>query len=148
MRDIRDDLRQRLVKIGIQRGELQARLAWLGQMQEHIKAAIEYEAAQSENDQSTLFSETTESDRSPLAQFIRESLSDLRPRTLDELKVAATSRGLDFKGKNPGRVLHFALVGMAQSNLVESLGNGTWKLKSAGPLDYVEVKIAEEVPLM
>jgi hypothetical protein len=131
MRDIREDLRQRLTRIGLQRAELQQRLAWLGDVQEHIKAALEYETRESDTDQSMLFSEfgEPEPDRSPLAQFLREVLSDLRPHTLEELKTAATARSLDFKGKNPGRVLHFALVGMAQSHLVESLGSGTWRLK-------------------
>jgi hypothetical protein len=144
MRDIREDLRQRLTRIGIQRGELQARLTWLAAMQEHIEAAIEYEAAQSDN-QTMLFSEHAgELDRgSSLARFIRDVLSDLRPRSLEELKISATSKGLNFNGKNPGRVLHFALVGMAQSNLVESLGNGVWRLKSGPITQQPELEIPE-----
>lgn len=149
MRDIRDDLRQRLTKIGIQRGELQARLTWLARMQEHIEAALEYETTLSDN-QAMLFSEHVgELNRSSsLAQFIRESLADLRPRTLDELKIAANAKGLDFKDKNPGRVLHFALVGMAQSNLVESLGGGVWRLRQQSIIEPEPEIITDTTSLM
>jgi hypothetical protein len=144
MRDIRDDLRHRLNRIALQRGELQQRIAWLGEMEGHIKAALEYEVMQSEGDQAFLFSEdAVETGRSPVAQFLREALSDLRPRTLDELKVAAGFRRLDFNGKNAGRVLHFALVGMAQSGLVESLGNGIWKLKQGTTAKKEEPEVQE-----
>lgn len=152
MRDIREDLRQRLMRIGIQRAELQQRLVWLGNVQEHIKAALEYEISEADTDQSTLFSDLGEpgSDRSPLAQFLREVLSDLRPHTLEELKTTATARALDFKGKNPGRVLHFALVGMAQSHLVESLGSGTWRLKQhpSHLIEQPNLEITDDATLM
>lgn len=147
MRDIRDDLRQRLVRIGLQRAELQARFEWLGQVEGHIKAAIEYETSQAENDQSMLFSEPSVSDHSPLGQFVREALSDLKPRSLDELKNLAASRGLDFREKNPGRVLHFTLVGMAQNNLVERLASGDWRLTHKA-MDQRPLAVIEDATLM
>lgn len=132
MRDIREDLRQRLVKISAQRAEFQARLRWLDEMEEHIKAALEYERAHSELDvdQVSLFPEIApEGERTATAKFIRDALSDLQPKTLDELKAAAERRGLIFGNKNPGRVLHFALVGMKQGGIVDRDHEGRWWLK-------------------
>jgi hypothetical protein len=47
---------------------------------------------------------------------------------LDELKVSAVERGVPFGEKQPGRVIHFAMLGMAQHNLVAREENGRWKL--------------------
>lgn len=132
MRDIREDLRQRLTKIAAQRGELQSRLSWLNEMENHIKAALEYERFHSESDQTNLFvEEPAEGEHSVISQFIRETLSDLNGRTLDELKLAAQQRGLEFGEKNPGRVLHFALVGMKQGGIVHRDPEGRWRLLNA-----------------
>lgn len=129
MRDIREDLRQRLVKITAQRAELQTRMGWLDEMEAHIKAALEYERAQAEFDQASLvFDEPSNGEHSAIAQFIRDILSDLKGRTLDELKSAAQHRGLPFGEKNPGRVLHFTLVGMKQSGIVDRDTDGRWRL--------------------
>lgn len=131
MRDIREDLRQRLQSIAIQRGQLQARLAWLDQAEANIKGLLEFEKMQVDADQQVLFEQEPpvgEEERSAIARFLRDVLMDGRPRTLDELKQAAFTRGLAFGDKNPGRVLHFALLGMAQSGIVEMVGKGIWQL--------------------
>jgi hypothetical protein len=129
MRDIREDLRQRLMKISAQRAEIQARLEWLNEMEAHVKAALEYERVQAESDQVGLFlEEPSDSERSVTSQFIHEVLSDLKGRTLDELKAAALRKGLTFGEKNPGRVLHFALVGMKQGGIVDRDSDGRWRL--------------------
>jgi|SRR5471030_2712600 hypothetical protein len=131
MRDIREDLRQRLTMIAAQRGQLRAKLSWLDEAEAHIKGLLDYEHVQAEMEQPFLFDAfSEETERSPVAQFLRDALADLQPKTLDELKARALARGLDFKGKNPGRVLHFALVGMAQSGLAESLGSGSWRFNN------------------
>lgn len=133
MRDIREDLRQRLMKITAQRGELRARLAWLDEMEGHLKAALEYERGQAEFDQTgLLFDEPVEGERSATALFIREALGDLRAHTLEELKASAHQRGLAFGEKNPGRVLHFALVGMKQGGIVDRDSEGRWRLTESG----------------
>ncbi len=131
MRDIREDLRHRLTKIAVQRGELRSRLAWLDEVEAHIKALVEYERAQVEFDQPALFTDDSlEAEQSAIGKFVREALSDLRPRTLDELKATAQERGMAFGDKNPGRVLHFALVGMKQNGIVDRDTEGRWRLLS------------------
>lgn len=132
MRDIREDLRQRLQAIALQRGELQARLGWLDKAEAHVLGLLEYEKYQAQRQQEPLFTDAelpAEEERTETAQFLREVLADGRPRTLEELKKAASDRGLNFEGKNPGRVLHFALLGMAQNGIVEMVSKGVWHLK-------------------
>jgi hypothetical protein len=129
MRDIREELKQRLSQIEYQRATLRSRMVWLDEMETHIKAALEYEKMHSDPGQANLFSEEPLGvERSATGRFIREALSDLRPKTLDELKLAAEQRGMMFGEKNPGRVLHFALVGMKQSGIVERSAEGRWRL--------------------
>lgn len=132
MRDIREDLRQRLQSIAAQRGEMQARLQWLDQAETHIKGLLEYERIQAELNQEPLFAEPIrpDEDRTEIAQFLRDALADGAPRSLDDLKKAAAVRSINFHEKIPGRVLHFALLGMAQGGVVEMVDKGVWKLKT------------------
>lgn len=63
----------------------------------------------------------------PLSRFLLEALAE-RGKSLEKLKREAKAKGFTFPGKHPGRVLHYALVGMAQNRLVEK-SNGIWRLK-------------------
>lgn len=63
----------------------------------------------------------------PLASFVLESLRSGR-KTLTILKGEAEKAGFSSGEKRMGRVLHFALVGMARSGLVER-ANGVWGIK-------------------
>jgi len=47
---------------------------------------------------------------------------------LDELKAAAVKAEIDFGERSPGRVLHYALVGMAQNGSVEK-HDEKWRIK-------------------
>jgi len=62
-----------------------------------------------------------------LSSFILESLRD-RGKTTETLKAETKKAGISFGQKKPGRVLHFALLGMAQHGVVERV-NGTWRLR-------------------
>jgi hypothetical protein len=63
----------------------------------------------------------------PLSRFLLGTLAE-GDKNLQTLKREAKAKGLTFPGKHLGRVLHYALVGMAQNRLVEK-SNGTWRLK-------------------
>lgn len=73
------------------------------------------------------FAEKKQSGKS-LGKFLLATLRE-RPKNLDTLKREAQIAGLQFGSKHPGRVIHYALVGMAQNRLVERI-NGLWMLKS------------------
>ena len=63
----------------------------------------------------------------PLAGFLRHVLADGRPRTLQEIVSAVMVRGGLVRGNaKPGRVVHFALLGLSQHGDVERRKDRTW----------------------
>ena len=62
----------------------------------------------------------------PLSSLLKSILGDGKPHMLDELSSAAYNRGLVEKGKTPGRVVHFALIGMQQHGYAERRADGAW----------------------
>jgi hypothetical protein len=67
----------------------------------------------------------------PLSKILRDELADQKHHTLKDLAKAAVKRGYPFGQKAPGRVVHFALLGMKGGNLVQQLGKGVWKLQAS-----------------
>ena len=133
MRDIREDLRERLHKIESERAEIQSQLDQLSTREASLRTLLQEENIRWAN-QRDLFNPPhehalTNGHRTVLAQFIMRALADGTPRDLDVIKQMAQEQHIDFEDKNPGRVLHFALLGMAQSGTVEMIEKGVWKLK-------------------
>jgi len=123
MRDIRADLRERLQAIARDR-------AGLDQMEAGIKELLRIEDRRefiaSGNGNGTHVDEGG----TPLKRFILTVLRHSKqPLTVGDLKVAAAQGGYDFGEKSPGRVLHWALVGMAQGGIVEKKEDNKWHLK-------------------
>lgn len=55
-----------------------------------------------------------------LSAFIRHVLADRKPHTLDEIRdLAVAKKNLLPRNKSPGRVVHFALTGLAKHGYVE-----------------------------
>lgn len=137
MRDLRDELRQRLQGIALEKATYRERLVYLDKIEEQVKGFLEYETMRVRaegRDQTVLFPEIDpipEGERSALSQFLRDALMDGNPRSLDDLKRSAQDRNFDFGEKNPGRVLHFALLGMAQSGVVTMVEKGVWRIAQA-----------------
>ncbi len=123
MRDIRSDLRERLETLQTDRRKLEKRDDMLNRLlrEEEERFAIRQVSLFESNDRRP---EPT----TPLGQFIRETMADGQDWPLDRLKDAAQAKGIDFEGKHPGRVLHFALVGMTNKKYVEQRVNGMWRL--------------------
>jgi hypothetical protein len=66
----------------------------------------------------------------PLSQVLIDALKAKNgAASLEELKDAAVERGVPFGRKQPGRVIHFAMLGMAQNRLVERTEDGRWELR-------------------
>jgi hypothetical protein len=132
MRDIRQDIRERLDKLESERLELKSQLEQLSRRELTLKALLQEEDSRWST-QVDLFYGTggmlTNGDRTAYAKFLGQALANHEPATLDALKDLARQRGLDFEGKNPGRVLHFALLGMQQNGTVEMVESGVWRLK-------------------
>jgi hypothetical protein len=129
MRDIRSDLRERLTKLAAQMARLQEELDELSDVEDGIKMLLRQEEAQFANESAPLFPESNDVG-SGLAQLIIHTMREKnRPVDLDELKDVITKTQYDFGEKNPGRVIHFALVGMNHGGLVERLNDKRWMIK-------------------
>jgi hypothetical protein len=129
MRDIRQDLRERLSSVRTKRESLQRELASVDAQESTISNLLEAEEALWSQVNPPLFEGTEEKPSSPLSQVLLETLkSQSGSASLEELKRSAVRRGVPFGGKQPGRVIHFAMLGMAQHKLVERKGDGSWTL--------------------
>jgi hypothetical protein len=133
LRDLRDDLRHRLRGIELEIAQLQGRIEFLRETQQHLEFSLKYEdmrMRQEEHNMTLPFLNAVEDspESSSLARFLRNKLSDGRNWSLEELKRAAGAESIAFDGKQPGRVLHFALLGMAQNKSVEMVERGVWRI--------------------
>jgi hypothetical protein len=128
MRDIRQDLRERLDSTRAKRVAMQAELERLIAQERTLDKLIEEESAIWERISPPLF-EGTEPQGSVLSQVLLETLKSKGGAAwLGELKESAVQRGVPFGEKQPGRVIHFAMLGMAQHKLVAREQSGRWRL--------------------
>jgi hypothetical protein len=130
MRDIRQDLRERRDSVRAKKVTLLATVDRLTAQEQTLDKLIEEEDAMWERVNPPLFQGTEDKPQgTPLSQVL---LDTLRAKGgvawLGELKESAVERGVPFGEKHPGRVIHFAMLGMAQHNLVAREENGRWKL--------------------
>lgn len=69
-------------------------------------------------------------DGTPLSNFLRTALADGKAHSVADLgRMAEAKGGLIKSNSSPGRVIHFALVGLSQHGSVERTGDGLWRLK-------------------
>lgn len=138
MRDIRPDLKERLENIAKQRQQLQESLVQLKEQEDRISDLLKVEDSRFEAERESflpLFEPDPETVGhngkygSPVARFVFDFLHENKEASLQMLKRGAAREGIPFGRKNPGRALHFLLVGMAQNGLVEKMDSGQWKLK-------------------
>ncbi len=128
MRDIRQDLRERRDSVRTKRAAMLAAADRLAVQEQTLDRLIEEEDAMWEQVNPPLF-EKTEAQGSVLSQVLLETLKSKGGMAwLGELKESAVERGVPFGDKQPGRVIHFAMLGMAQHNLVSRENDGRWKL--------------------
>lgn len=134
MRDIRNDLLERLKQMQAQRSILEAQVAELIEREAHLNALLqaEEESVKAGESMGSLITASTRSNGSystPLGQFVLGAFQKQSRCSLRQLKEAAKHSGIDFGDKSPGRVIHFLLLGMEQNGIVERLRDGTWQLK-------------------
>lgn len=134
MRDIRDDLRERLDTITAEKRRLEEQLASLTRQEASVKTLLADEDDRWSRMQPKLFSGNGQSQRrqeeltgTPLSKMIREILSDDVARSAREIGDLVKQQGYPFGEKHPSRAVHFALIAMEQSKLVEGQ-KGVWKL--------------------
>ena len=131
MRDIRQDLRERRDSVRTKRASMETALERLKDEESMYDKLIAAEDAMFDKLTSPLFA-GTEQQGSVLSQVLLETLKSKGGIAwLGELKESAVERGVPFGDKQPGRVIHFAMLGMAQHNLVARETDGRWRLVEA-----------------
>lgn len=132
MRDIRKDLEERLNSIAQERSTLQTKIDQLTQAEQGVKALLRQEDERFAKLSPPLFSQESSngaSGETPVKQFILDTLRQKnRPLDKEELREFAKN-ALDFGEKAPGRVIHFGLVGLHTSGLIDLRKDGRWELK-------------------
>jgi hypothetical protein len=137
MQDIRAGLKERLDSIAKERAMLRTRLAEAEIMESTIRALLQQEEGKFGKLEPTLpfngnakpIADPTVRGGTPLSQLIIGTIQQAnRPRNLDQFKEAAERLHFDFGDKKPGRVLHWALVALEQSNVLERTKDG-YKLR-------------------
>jgi hypothetical protein len=144
MRDLRDELRQRLREIEIKRAALKEQLSYLDESESNLKQVLIYEEMRVRAEEHNLVlpflsspgDQPIEPGGSKLTLFLRDKLSNGQTWSLSDLKELAQSSGIDFAGKQPGRVLHFALLGMEQNGAVEMVEKGVWRMRNEREVNH------------
>jgi hypothetical protein len=127
MRDIRKDLIERLGNIDREEADLQSRLKSLATMREGIKALIQADAERFAP-QPLFATEDEATIRPALTATVINALRMKPEASLDEIREIVERTGYDFGDRKPGRSVHFALVGLKNSGIVENLGNSRWRI--------------------
>jgi hypothetical protein len=138
MRDIRQDLAERINAIRTEQSRLATELKELEAEEEALKALLQAENRRFPKRGATLFAaaiqdpavaEAMES-ASRLGQVVLEALSDGKEWSLNRLKPFAEQRGIhpDSPKASLGRMIHGSLMSLKQQGLAEISSFGNWKL--------------------
>jgi hypothetical protein len=123
MRDIRKDLHERLNAILAEQDVHRQKVAELESQKNMLTTLLEQEQHRWGAEISTVRKSQD------LTEIIRDIMSDGGEWHGGTVADVLLKRGYDVGDGKPGRIIHFTLLGMAKRDLVESVGNGKWKLK-------------------
>jgi len=144
MRDIRIDLKERLLSLVEERKDIQARLEQLDQDEVSIMALLAHEEQRfgpttpipSPSHLVEYNADNNGFGRTPLSRLILGILKQTNhPTGLEEFKRFAAESGFNFGKQSPGRTLHWALVGLTENGYLECSGEGSerrYQLKEIG----------------
>ena len=133
MKNITDELCQRLATVQEERDRLSHRLEELQDVEKAIDLLIKNEESRTKTSQLPLLSVSNGNGKSIVgktdySRFIFQVLADGKPRALKELVAIAKKENISFQKKSPGRVLHYTLVGLSRNNYTRKTGAGIWQL--------------------
>jgi hypothetical protein len=126
MRDIRDDLQDRLQAVDAECEQLQKRLASLEEQRKMLNVLLQEERRRWPDIGASLPGYRYES--MELSDVIRDIMSDGTSWLGKAVAGIALDRGYQFGRSKPARVVHSTLIGMQNKSQVKSLGGGRWKL--------------------
>jgi hypothetical protein len=130
MRNIAQDIRERLEEIAAERRKLQLRLDDLVKMESGLKILLQQEESRwsALSASSSPSPEIPESQilkkadnghiKSPLSNLLLEALADHKPKSNTELTQFAVARGYPFGAKKPKQSVNFAMVALSNAGKV------------------------------
>ncbi len=141
MKNIRDELAQRLQRVRDERNCLTHRLNTLEQLERAIDLLIKEEDLPTRTSQLSPLPVKAVTGhkvigRTELSRFIVKALADGESRSLSKLVQLAKNENFDFHGKAPKRVLHFALVGLQHNSYAKMLERSVWQLTEKAITKY------------
>ena len=133
MKNLKDELVQRLEKVRGERSQLTQRLSRLTELERAIDLLIKEEDLRTNTTQLSLIQVKAVNGRkvigrTELSRFIVKALADGKSRSLTELVDMAKNENISFDSKAPKRVLHFALVGLKRNGYARTVSKGIWQL--------------------
>lgn len=134
MRDIRDDLKERIASVSKEREDLQARLEAVANQEVALKSLLAEENARWNGLEPKLFdvpnSTLNGHKLKPLGRLLLELLTDGNTWTTDRLARATVDRKFPFgEKKSINRAVHFGCVGLKKKRLIEQ-NRGGWLIKT------------------
>ena len=127
-RDITRDLQLRLDELDNQRQDLEKRLDEVNRLSSSYRLLLEHESHRWTQLPLPDLEKALQPAQTRLSQTLLNLLSNRQDWPLHKLVDGILQTGYDFKNKSPGRVVHYALVGMRQHNLVEKVSDGVWRI--------------------
>jgi len=133
VKNLKDELLQRLEKVKGEHAQLTQRLTRLVELEQALELLIKEEDLQTQATQLALLGVKAINGRkvigrTELSRFIVRALADGKARSLNELVDMAKNESISFNNKAPKRVLHFALVGLKRNNYAKTVNKGIWQL--------------------
>ena len=149
MRDIREDLKERMRAIEAERVAVREHLAALDSKLLGVEELYEDENKLWSKLDPDLVDQSKGTDaangKSPFARFVLARLAE-GPQTLDSLTITASSLDVPFGDKNPKRVLNSALMGLSNGDYVERDDDGRWKLKEKADGGISRIRLRHREP--
>jgi hypothetical protein len=132
MRDIRQDLRERLNAVITQQTKHQEAIASLENQRQLLADLLKDEQVrweQSGQSQRELDLDGHQNGHQALElpELVGDIMSTDEKWYASQSATVATKRGYNFGDRRPGRAVHFTLLGMARRGEVENVGFGRWK---------------------
>lgn len=124
MRDIREDLQDRIRECTLEQESLQRQIDEIDARKRLLQTLLEEEYRRWPGDEPG-----NAAIPSPkLQEMILDIMSDGDTWNGGTVTKIALSRGFNFGLGKPGRIVHFTLLGMSKHGTVENVGEGQWKL--------------------
>jgi len=132
MRDIRQDLRDRIAALDAQIDPLRKQVATLENKREAMASLLESEESEWKAHVAPVNGHSGAHPAPLIQDVIKDLLADGDVWSGSAIAAVAVKKGCDFKGRNPNRSTHFTLVGLSrgEGGFVEKAGYGKWRLKN------------------